>query len=130
MKAIARTAIFLALGAIGVASGLRATRTRAASTPGSTLEMWGLTRADRVRVDGASVTVHGGDVFAGDPMAPSPPVRWPVSEGAHVVEVERASCGAQRFDVEVRGSLPTTIVIAPIVESRCAVPPPTPRHLP
>ncbi|MFI5298545.1 MAG: hypothetical protein ACHREM_10645 [Polyangiales bacterium] len=130
MKTIARVSILVALAAIGFAFGLPSKRTHAAATSPSTIELWGVTRADRVRIDGAAVTVHGGEIFAGDPMAPSPPVRWPVAEGSHVVELERGACAVQRFDVEVHGALPTTIVIAPVVESRCAVPGPLPRRLP
>jgi hypothetical protein len=127
---IARTSIACGLALFGVVASLGVGRSRAAPASSSTIEMWGIARTDRVRIDGTAVTVHGGGAFAGDPMAPSPPVRWPVADGAHVVEIERGTCAVQRFHVDVHGALPTTVVVAVAAESRCAIAAPTPRHLP
>ena len=103
--------------------GAAASTADPSATMASIVEVWGVAHADRVEIDGRNVPIHGGAPFAGDPVAPSPPVRWSTAAGRHTLMITQGNCLPQRFSVDVQGSLTTTVIVAPMVEARCTIGP-------
>jgi hypothetical protein len=119
----------LGLGALAALGALGGARADAAGSRAA-VEIWGVSSADRVEIDGAAVTPKGapGRAFAGDPMAMNAPILRELAEGKHEVVIEREGCEPQRFTIDVQGSLKRSIVLAEPNLERCAIPLAPPRN--
>lgn len=126
--AIALGLVACALG-VGALAAFAATRADAAGS-GTAVEIWGVSSADRVEIDGAAVTPKGAAsrAFAGDPMAMNAPILRELAEGKHEVVIEREGCEPRRFTIDVRGSLKRSIVLTEPNAERCAIPLAPPRN--
>ncbi len=120
--AVAWVAVAGALATIGGARVL-------ASPLRAPVEIWGVSAADRVEIDGAPITPKGAGArsFVGDPVAMDAPVLRELAEGPHEITVEREGCEPRRFTVEVHGTLKRSIVLSEPDPEGCAIPLAPPR---
>lgn len=130
----AAIALFIATGTLGIGAlaALGTLGAGRADPAGSraAVEIWGVSSADRVEIDGAALTPKGaaGRAFAGDPMAMNAPILRELAEGKHEVVIERDGCEPRRFTIDVQGSLKRSIVLTEPNLERCSIPLAPPRN--
>lgn len=117
----ARVFVSIALGALVLGAGAGASR--------STLEIFGVGAGDAIEVDAHPIVVKTGvsKAYAGQPLPGDAPAITELAPGPHEVTLHRDGCATRTFSVEVQGAYHRTIVVAPKVTARCAIPKMPPR---